>query len=182
MGCFSAGCESITGDILGKLGRAGQCGKDFTGRICRVQFFRQRKESGLDRLQISRDIIKYPVQTEQDRHLDQQLDAAACRIYAVFGIYFLGLSLLGGNGSFIRFSLILVLDLVELRLHLSLQLGEFLLLIGQGKHQNINQNGHDNDGKTYIWKSNHAQQLKDLIHDPSEQCRDGADDPSAVLG
>ena len=70
------------------------------------------------RLHISRNIIDNTIQSEDDGHLDQQRQTAACHRCTVFLIYCLNLSLHHHRGLLIIFfSLILLLDRCDLRLH-----------------------------------------------------------------
>ena len=78
--------------LLEKSGSSG-CFKIIT-RIRRDQFVYKREENSLNHRNISGNVVEHPVKSKQDRHLDDELDAAAGSRYAVLAIYFLDLSLL----------------------------------------------------------------------------------------
>ena len=142
--------------------------QEFTGRIRRNQLVYQREESLLDHGHISGDIVEHTIQSKKDRHLDDQLYAAACRADAVLTIHLFDLILLSLHGLGIFAVFILFVDLVELRLHFSLELGEFLLLDRKRQHGHVDQNGHDDDGQTDIGNSNLIEHIENAVHTHSQ--------------
>src|SRR5699024_9322886 len=119
---------------------------------------------------ISRHIVEHTVQRKQNRHLNDQLNTASHRRYAVLVVDSLGLLVHGHLSSLICLSLILVSHGIQFRLHFSLQHGKLLLLVGQREKTRVNQNGKDDDGKTDILNVADIRQKQiDLVHEPSQQ-------------
>ena len=82
-------------------------------------------------------MIDYLVQSQQNRHLDQQLHTASGRGYAVFLVNSTDLLILLHHRILVFFTIVFLLDFLNLRLHHSVQFGEFLLFDLQWSHQKI---------------------------------------------
>ena len=74
-----------------------------------------------------------------------------------------------------------LLDFLDLRLHHSVQFGEFLLFDLQWGHKSINKDTEDDNTKTDILNSKDIQQSVNTIHDPSHNGRKLTNDRSAAL-
>ena len=156
--------------------------QEFAGGVRSDQLINKREERLLHHGNISGNIIEYAVQREQDRHLDDQLHAAAGRGYAVLAVHFLDLRLLSLHRIGILATLVFLVDLIELRLHLALKFRELLLLDGKRQHSHVDQNGHDNDRQTDTGKPDLVQDREDPVHEKSKKTCNRSDDHSVILG
>ena len=121
-------------------------GSNFRHKVLRTahihQCLCQRKKGVLYSTYISRNIPDHSVQCKQDRHLDDQLQTASHRIYAIFLINSLCLLIHLHHGCLIlSLILIFLLNCLQLRIHLALQLRKLLLLNRQRHQKHIDYNG-----------------------------------------
>ena len=176
-------CKAVTGEALGKLRYSRENILSFAVLSCQdcslgvklIEIVYQREECLFDQRKVSGNIVKNPVQSKQDGHLDQELDAAACCGHSVFFIDLLDFFLLGSHRGFIFSALILILDFFDLGLHFPLKLGKLLLTDGQRQHGHIDQDRHDDNGKSYVGKSDLPEHIENSVHDKTDQLSDRAD-------
>ena len=111
----------------------------------KIVLLHQRRSDALkdfiDRRHISGNLIDNLVQAEQNRHLNQQEEAAAAHARPVLLINRARLCLHARHRSLICLSLIFLLYRLKFRLHDAHQLGRLLLRHGERPHQQVRDNG-----------------------------------------
>ena len=90
------------------------------------------------------------------------------RGYAVFIVDLFDLSLLSLHGFRVLAALIFLVDLIELRLHLALKLGKFLLPNGKRQHGHVDQDGHDDDSQTDVGDSDLIENVENAVHEHTQ--------------
>ena len=176
--------------LLGKLGGAGKqvlavrvLGQDHLGcGIQLIELVHQREKGVLDQGKVGGNVVENAVQGEQDGHLDDELDTAACRGDAVLVVDLPDFLLLGRDRVIVLPALVFFLDLVDLRLHFALQLGKLLLTDRERQHGHVDQDRHNNDGKSDIRQSDIPQKIKDQVHDIADEFGYRTDNESRTFG
>ena len=111
----------------------------------KIALLHQRRSDALknfiDRRHISGNFINNLIQAEQNRHLNQQEEAAAAHARPVLLINRSRLCLHACHRRLICLSLILLLYRLKFRLHDAHQLGRLLLRHGERPHQQVRDNG-----------------------------------------
>jgi hypothetical protein len=122
------------------------------------------------------------IQSEQDRHLNKKLQAGSCRGRAILFIDGVGLIHLLLLGNLVCLSLVLVLNLLQLRLHHSIQFCESLLLDLQRRHEGVHNDCEQNDRQTYVRYTDFADDKVNAIHQNTEDLSHPSNNEPCTFG
>ena len=148
--------------------------------ICSNNLVCKNSECITDLGYISGNLIDNSVQSYENRKLNEQSNTASCLGNTILCIDSLSLCLHLHHRILIFFTIILLLDGLDLRIDLKWKLGELLLLISKRNHTYIYENGKKYDCYTYIRDSYLIKNKEQSLHYLTEYPNDILEDRSGI--